>query len=163
MSPPGPRARAPIVAAFALVLPLASAACTVLSGWSDLQGGARDGGDAGALDAGAVDGRAALDSGSCANACAPAACCRGLGGTATTCEQTCGSGAVTLSCVDEKDCAGAHCCQELQTSAPAGYVARCALSCSSGAQMLCDPLDPGACPGGTTCKPASLAPYACQP
>ena len=165
------------VAIGALLL-VTTTTCTVFSGWSDLQGGTRANGDAdrdgdardgGARDVEIHDGSAAADAplaaerDSCVTGCSPALCCRALVTLVTSCAAVCASPDTTVTCIDERDCAGSRCCLQFVTGATAGYVARCSASCTNDTYILCDPIDPGSCPSGDTCQPGTLAPYQCQP
>lgn len=149
-----------------------AAACTVLSGWSDLQDGpapSRDAGGGGELDAGTAgsDG----GGGGTAVLCAAHHCSAGQGccayydgGGKCSSSTACDPGtALWVACTERRDCdggVGAVCCLRSESG-----IARCAAACAAGELQLCAPRDDQACPSGTTCGSIGAPPAlsVCQP
>lgn len=137
-------------AALLLIVAFASA-CTVLSGWGDLQEGNGKKADAGASSS--PDATTNADSGpapdagtgTCAAQCAPRACCASTTGAFTCADKCEGPGAVALYCSNKRDCPNGVCCFT-------PFEARCAATCSSGLEVCDGDAGPGEC-GARTCAP----------
>jgi hypothetical protein len=140
-----------------------ASACSLVSGWSDLQGGATGGRkDGGAADgAGSTDASIPGEAGDDASApsgvrcgagrCnAPEGCCYpppGFGGTAgCTDVGTClGTNGAFLTCDGRASCPGAApaCCFDFGS-----FTAQCAAACIAGDETICNPSDVPACASG---------------
>lgn len=186
---PVPRRRVaamPFAAALALG---ALGGCTVVSGWSDLEGGKRpdasvDGGagsegddadGASARDAGNGDDAATHDSGGSpsgtATSCNGVACPRSEGccvpfaarGGSCTTQSACSpsSGMAFLACTSSAACARAG--AGTVCCLTNNLLAVCQSTCASG-EVLCDPSSTADCTGGTTCQPDPVFPgqHRCQ-
>lgn len=165
------RSRVPVVA-FVVASGSAIGACTVVSGWSDLMGGApppRDGGAAQDADSRADDD--AKRGGGSAVLCAAHHCSAGEGccayydgggrcSSATACDP---GAALWVACTERRDCnggVGAVCCLDDKSG-----VARCASACSAGELQLCARRDEQGCPAGMTCDSIGAPPAlsVCRP
>jgi hypothetical protein len=139
--------------------------CTVISGWSDLQGGERppapSGADAASRDARAADGGGQPPSQDAAptvitgihcgaERCADGEiCCWNAG--ALACSSTTGCDDIVLACTTRSDCSpGQECCLDETFVA-----AQCRPACGGGAGTsapLCSPREPADCATGTSCQ-----------
>jgi hypothetical protein len=151
-----------------LMFGLAGPACTLVSGWSDLQGVPTSGTDGGRRDGAAnpndetgapptsADGGAEAD----ATSTAPKEKCAGVEcGAGQICCFTAGVGrdcrlpsacdqadnAFILNCQSKAGCASGDCCLDYTT-----FVATCRPECGPGTVVLCDPEKPQ-CPTGQQC------------
>jgi hypothetical protein len=129
--------------------------CSLVSGWSDLQGGAADGGARDArVDAARASDAAATDASASAVRCGAArctgelVCCDTSAGT-LACSTRALCDGIILSCTERAGCAANEVCC-LDTS---GFVAACSATCplSAGASALCIPDNPSGCFPGQSC------------
>jgi hypothetical protein len=146
-------------------------ACSLFSGWSDLEDGAASSVDAGqqeeedagrrVIDASPRD--TATDTGVDANPvdagfhcsaanCAPQTCCVGVFNPTPSCAASCSTvGAIELRCAGASDCPGGVCCYS-----QIGRVAQCQAVCPPSTSFtVCNPNDPEPCGPGATCSPRS--------
>ena len=159
------RALSRIVIALATLAGLA--ACTLVDGVSDLQGGRKAGADGGKgddasdpVDAAADDARAASD-GSLANVACGAAhcpagqgCCLSISTGSKRCQtraQCMATQDYFLSCTSSKTCPATApvCCFDFGDE-----LAACVGQCGAGQSELCDLLESSVCTGGKKCSKA---------
>jgi hypothetical protein len=156
-------------ATFAVALGFAASACSIASGWGDLQGGDRKV-DAGAAPDAEADGQIAAESGAfsgeaglgptcgAARCSSEQSCCVNFNAQGVSCVNgaSCPSGGAPLRCSNERDCPldnDGHdqlCCfrQPLGGSS-------CARRCDPADLILCDPSG-DACPDGRSCEPDTI-------
>jgi hypothetical protein len=140
-------------------------ACSIFSGWGDLQGGSRKPStDAGATDDHEIPSEAALAERAWPYPCTPQscggdACCVNLAAPGQAdCESPCASSTqVGVRCRDDHDCAsspkGKICCVfPIDVTGSTWNQVDCASSCNG--EVACDPGDPSACTGGKLCQPS---------
>jgi hypothetical protein len=156
-----------------LMFGLAGPACTLASGWSDLQGvppstdgGRRDSGATPSDETGspidAADGDArTVPKEKCAGVDCGAGeiCCYTAGvGHACKAPSACNQddSAFILNCQTKAGCASGDCCLDLTT-----YIASCTPECRPGSIALCDPAKPE-CPKQQQCTRDFIKLKACQ-
>jgi len=146
-----------VVRALLLALLLVASGCTLVSGWSDLQGGRKTGTGTGTEDAGEEPSDAGFDVMSvldgafgdgiaCGIVSCPGSriCC--VDSNVKTCTTEARCDGIALGCAQRSDCpAGQLCCLQ------ATFRTSCSASCG-GALPLCVVGSPGGCDVGETCK-----------
>lgn len=160
-------ARSPAIV-IAVVIAGGAAACSVVSGWQDLQGGTRkpsgssgssgeggpsreDGGSSGDTGVDAVAPVTGVTCGAARCTKSNEGCCHNFDGTKQCSSQTtcADNGGEWLTCTSPAQCptAAPICCYQL-----AAQTSSCLAGCGFAVGApLCDPTEPSPCPGGQAC------------
>jgi hypothetical protein len=154
------RARRSMGALAITIAMLACGACSLVSGWSDLQGGRPSDDKPPTKDSGSSNEASPFDGAtssggdvSCgaAKCPPPLGCCAGFDGNlACTTRESCdvNSGDRFLTCTSGATCPATAplCCYDFAFEGSA-----CLAGCAAGLQIMCDPSKSSACPAGQTC------------